>query len=89
MVGARFCKRAATGTRCGAMVGMSKLFGVVFLVIGAALLYYGWREHEAATLDAGVDAVAEIARARSIWLFALGAMTALWGLYALARRNVL
>lgn len=68
---------------------MSKVFGVVFLLIGAALLYYGWREHEAATVEvSAVDAIGDIARTRSIWLFALGAITALWGLYALARRNV-
>ena len=69
---------------------MSKAFGLVFLLIGAALLYYGWREHEAATTEVtAVAAVGEMARARSIWLFALGAITAFWGLYALARRNVL
>lgn len=67
---------------------MIRLLGLVFLVVGAVLLYYGWQSHEAA--GAGVfSAPAEGGGARSLWLLGLGAVAAVWGLFALLRRNVL
>lgn len=71
---------------------MIKLLGLVFLVLGGVLLYYGWRSHEAAgaVALAGPDAtIGSASSSRSLWLLGLGVVTAIWGLFALLRRNVM
>lgn len=63
---------------------MLRLFGFLFLIIGAALLYYGWRSHEAEATSLLV--VRNGASSQSIGMLALGAVAAVWGLFALLRR---
>ncbi|HWL16064.1 MAG TPA: DUF3185 family protein [Opitutus sp.] len=67
---------------------MHRLLGLVFLVVGVVLLYYGWQSHvvAAAPMDFTALSVREPA-SRPIWLLGLGTVTAVWGLYSLLRRN--
>ena len=67
-------------------VAVDKLLGFILLAIGAVLLYLGWEWHAAVPPD-----IAETARdprtGRSIWMLGLGAVSAVWGLFALLRRR--
>lgn len=66
--------------------GMSKFLGLVFLILGGVLLYYGWQSHEsvASTVSSTVTGSPS---GKSIWLLALGAIAAVWGIYAMLRRR--
>lgn len=66
---------------------VEKLLGFILLVVGAALLYYGWESHAAVPPD--FDASRDPRGARSVWLLSIGAVAAVWGLFALLRRRVM
>jgi len=66
---------------------MNKLFGLLLLIVGGALLYYGWQAHESVASTAA-NAVTGAPTSKSIWLLAGGAIVALAGLGALFRRTV-
>jgi hypothetical protein len=66
---------------------MNRVVGLVFLLVGAVLLYRGWHAHAAVT--ASVTAVpAPTPESASIWMLGVGAVAAVWGLFALMRRPV-
>ena len=65
---------------------MSKFLGLVFLIIGGVLLYYGWQAHESVASTVS-NTVTGSPTSKSIWLLALGAIAAVWGLYAIFRRR--
>lgn len=66
---------------------MSKFLGLIFLIVGAILIYYGWQAHQSIASSAS-NAVTGAPTSKSIWLLALGAIAALWGLYSIFRRSV-
>lgn len=65
---------------------MDRLIGFILLIVGAVLLYEGWQAHEIVAASAGTSAAHS---AKSVWLLALGAIAAVWGLCALLRRTVM
>jgi hypothetical protein len=66
---------------------MNRVVGLVFLLVGVVLLYRGWQAHAAVTATAGT-VPAGTAESASIWMLGLGAVAAVWGLFALMRRRV-
>lgn len=65
---------------------MNKIIGLVGLVLGGVLLYYGWQAHESVA-SAASTAVTGSPTAKSLWLLGAGAVVALWGLFTVARRR--
>ena len=67
---------------------MSKLLGVIFLVVGGVMLYRGWQSHDAVSPNGTTVVVTGPAGSESVWLLTLGAVAVIWGLIALFRRSV-
>ena len=66
---------------------MTKVLGVILLVGGSLMLYFGWSAHEAVGADGAVGPGGD-AGAQAVWLLTLGAVAVVWGLAALLRRRV-
>ena len=69
------------------MKGMSKLFGIILLVGGSIMLYYGWRAHEMAFANSG-GTFPGATGSESVWLLTLGAVAVVWGLAISLRHRV-
>ena len=65
---------------------MSKFLGVVLLIIGGVLLYYGWQAHQSIASTVS-NTVTGSPTSKSIWLLVLGVIAAVWGIYSLFRRR--
>ena len=65
---------------------MTKVLGVILLVVGGLMLYFGWSAHEAVGAD-GAGPTGD-AGTQAVWLLTLGAVAVVWGLAALLRRRV-
>ena len=63
---------------------MSRFLGLIFLIVGAVLLYYGWQAHQSVA-SAASNAVVGTPTNKSMWLLSLGAIAGLWGLFWLFR----
>jgi high-affinity Fe2+/Pb2+ permease len=66
-------------------MGMNKLTGIVLLIVGCGLLYFGWQAHESVGSSV-TQAVTGAPTNKAIWLLAIGALAAASGLYAVLRR---
>jgi hypothetical protein len=66
---------------------MTRLFfGLVLIVAGAVLLYYGWQAHQSFASTAS-NAVTGAPTSKSIWLLVTGALGLVSGLFTLFRGN--
>jgi hypothetical protein len=67
---------------------MSKLLGVILLVIGCVMLFYGWQAHQAASVSATGAVVSRSGGGESMWLLTMGTIAVVWGLVVSLRRRV-
>ena len=61
---------------------MIRLVGLLFVLLGASLLYLGWQAQDAVPTNGPLTP--DISS--SIWYLAAGAVAAVWGLCAMLRR---
>ena len=66
---------------------MSRALGIIFLLVGALMIYFGWQAHEVVSSSAS-PLTGSSESSHSIWLLTLGAVAAVWGLAVLLRRKI-
>lgn len=65
---------------------MSKMLGLILLVAGCVMLYFGWQAHEAALAIAASDP-ARATGSQFLWLLTFGAVSVVGGLAVSLRRR--
>jgi hypothetical protein len=65
---------------------MGKLVGLILLIAGCVMLYFGWQSHLGSVDSTGVASAP--AESESIWLLTVGAVAVVWGLSVALRRRV-
>ncbi|MEO6006286.1 MAG: DUF3185 family protein [Opitutus sp.] len=65
---------------------MSKLLGLILLVAGSLMLYFGWNAREAVGAE-GLASPLSDAGSQAVWLLTLGAVALVWGLAVSIRRR--
>ncbi len=63
---------------------MNKVTGLVVLIVGCILLYYGWKSHESVASVVS-SSVSGTPTNKSLWLLALGLLAAIAGLFETLR----
>ena len=73
--------------RCMLRETVSKTLGVIFVLVGAVLMYFGWQAHEVVSASSATLVGETAEGSHSIWMLMVGAIAAVWGLAVLLRRR--